>query len=395
MCSIPYPARGAIPHDGRSLPDPHSLTGGCLISPGPDQASLATSLGINASYGSTASQWDKLPPRILRFALQAAARDLVPAERVSKCLRALIPRSHVDVLYAPAQKSAMYAGLVTCASVWMCPVCSAKITERRRAELAAGLASWTAQEDRRAVLVTFTLQHTAEDSLEAVLVALKASWRAFTHGRWWQEFKSSWSLAGTVAALEVTHGDNGWHPHKHVLFFFPEDVSIIALERELKTRWSQVVANSGKYASYEHGVDVRFSDEDIAGYVAKLGRWSASHEMTKTPAKRGGAGARSVLQLLADAASGDHQAGALWREYALGFKGSKQLVWSRSLRALVGLVEQEKTDEELAAEVEELAVILAQLTWQEWRVVLANDCRAGVLEGASTGGQFLVQAFLV
>jgi hypothetical protein len=32
-----------------------------------------------------------------------------------------------------------------------------------------------------------------------------------------QGFKNKWRILGTLKALEITYGENGWHPHLHVL----------------------------------------------------------------------------------------------------------------------------------------------------------------------------------
>lgn len=350
-------------------------------------------LGIPAVSPSTAPQWAKLSPRALRFLLQAAARELMPHERVANCLR--VPFSSVvNVLYAASQKASMYSGLQTCASPWMCPVCAAKISERRRVELSAGLASWTAQGGSVALL-TLTLQHTAADPLSGLLGALKASWTSLTEGRRWQSFKQQYNFAGMVRALEITHGVNGWHPHMHALLFTHAEVPVVELEQDLRARWSAAVAAGGGYASWGHGVDVQTADEDVAGYVSKLGRWSAAHELTKAATKKARRGGRSNMQLLADYAGGDVEAGRLWQEYAAAFKRQRQLTWSRDLRRLLGLIVVEQTDQELVDQVEEDAVILAQLTLAQWRRLLANDARAELLDVAASGDPQQVAAFLV
>jgi len=128
-------------------------------------------LGTIARFPSPASQSQTSngQRQVKRFALQAAARSLLPGERVAFCLRRPIPgRATVDVFQAPIIGSAHFGGLQVCGSVWMCPVCSAKITERRRVELQGGLACWCG----RSVLVTFTLAHNRSECLPDVLGGL-------------------------------------------------------------------------------------------------------------------------------------------------------------------------------------------------------------------------------
>jgi hypothetical protein len=130
--------------------------------------------------------------------------------------------------------------------------------------------------------------------------------------------------------------------------------------------------------------------------VAKFGReptWTESHELTKAPAKKGRAGGRTPTQLLADYAAGDKEAGLLWRVYALLFAGKKQLVWSRGLRDLLGLNE-EKSDEEVATEQSEIALLLAHLENEQWRAVIGNDARGELQAVADSGDVHQVVNFL-
>lgn len=337
---------------------------------------------------------------IERFALQSAARELLPGEGVAKCLRAPVPGSLVNVLYVPEHQKAQYSGLQICKSVWMCPVCAAKVSERRRVELQETISAWLALAGaRRTLLVTFTLSHTLGDDLARVLALLKKARTYLVSGKAAKAFKQKYAIAGMVRALEVTHSfDNGFHPHLHVLYFLAEDVSIISFTNELKARWVAAVAAAGGSASLEHGCDVRFSDADVANYVAKFGRvssWTPAHELTKAVVKRGRGASRSPAELLADYLfADDKQAGALWQVYARAFKGERQLHYSHGLRALLGLG-KEKTDDELAVEHDDLAVLLAALTPGAWRVVVANDARAELLNVACSGDADAVRVFLV
>lgn len=349
------------------------------------------------------SKRDQATARIIRrYALQSAARDLLPREGVAKCMRQVIPgvdRDAVSVLYAPMKEAAHFGGLQICKSVWHCPVCSAKISEKRRMDLTAGLRNWSEQytaENRRVLLVTFTLQHDRTDDLKVVFGALKAARRLLVSGRSAKAFNAKYGVVGHVRSLELTHGENGWHPHLHVLMFFNQEVPIIPFELEIKTRWGDCVQATGRYASWKHGCDVRFSDADIAEYVAKWGKepkWTPAHEMAKSGSKIGRRGGNTPMQLLSDYLDGDERAGRLWLQYAVNLKGERQLTYSRGLRELLGL-EVEKTDEELAVEQDEIAIILASLTVGAWRVVIANDARGELLEVAASGDADQVQRFL-
>jgi hypothetical protein len=274
-------------------------------------------------------------------------------------------------------------------------VCAAKISERRREELSTAIAAWGGQ----IVMATFTLQHTASDALAGLLDDLQEGIRKMRSGWGWKKFQEQHGMAGSVRGLEVTHGDHGFHPHQHVLFFVGAGVDVDVFTQQLRDRWMASAARVGRYASPRWGLDVTAASADVAAYVAKWGKepkWTAAHELAKAGSKRGRSGSSSMLQLLEwYVVMGDVQAGRRWREYALAFKGKKQLVYSKGLRVLLGLIAEEKTDQEVVEEAVEDAVVLAQLDVAAWRVVLGNDARAELLTVASSGDPALVRSFLV
>lgn len=327
-----------------------------------------------------------------RFALQAAARSLLPGERVAKCLRRVIPgKQSVNILHVPEHGKAFYANLQVCSSVWHCPVCAAKITERRRVELAGVLSSWAGG----LVLVTLTLRHNVSDSLDMLLNGLLGAARRWSGGRAAGVLRGRWGVLGSVKALEVTHGVNGWHPHLHILFF-TSSKRTQGFEQQARVTWVNALSSIGFDASWEHGLTAVAGNRAAADYLAKYGRaswWGLEHELTKQPVKRGRRGGRTSGQLLADYLGGDRAAGLLWQEYATAFKGRHQLQWSRGLRGRLGLG-VEKSDELLNLEHEESAYLLAQLTLAQWKTVLGNDARGELLAVASTGSLEAVEAFL-
>lgn len=326
--------------------------------------------------------------------LQSAARELLPHERVAKCLRVSIA-PYVDVLYSAAVKAAHYRGLMVCGSIWTCPPCAAKISERRRVEVQQAITNWQAQ-GGKVVFASFTLRHTFEDTLEDLLTGFLDGLRKMRNGAPWQRLVARFGITGSIRALECTHGfTHGWHPHAHVLFFVAGDTDVDQFTAALRGRWLSLLAARGLDASWERGVHVRMADTAASDYVAKLGsEWTVAHEMTKAGAKRAAGDNRTVAQLLADyALNGDAQAGDLWVEYARLFKGKRHLHWSHGLRALL-LPEPELSDAELAAVVEQDAVVLASLTLEQWRCVVAHDARAEVLLVAASGDVVAVWAFL-
>jgi hypothetical protein len=213
------------------------------------------------------------------------------------------------------------------------------------------------------------------------------------------KFQEDHGVVGTVRSLEVTHGDNGFHPHQHVLFFVGPGVDVEVFTQQLRDRWMASAARVGRYASPQWGLHVTAASADVAAYVAKWGKepkWTVAHELAKAGSKGGRGGSSSMLQLLEYyVVMGDVEAGQRWREYALAFKGKHQLVYSNGLRSLLGLDAEQKTDQQIAEEAIEDAIVLALLDLAAWRVVLGNDARAELLTVACSGDPALVRSFLV
>jgi hypothetical protein len=210
----------------------------------------------------------------------------------------------------------------------------------------------------------------------------------------WQYLIDDYSWVGSIKSLEVTYGDNGWHPHMHELVMLDYELSKSAqngLLSALRLKWDGALGKRGYGASWEHGVDLRATDEDVSEYVAKFGHvpvklnWSIEHELTKSPVKRGKIGGRSPAQMLSDYGMGDIQAGRLWREYAEVFKGKKQLVWSKGLRGVLGMG-AEVDDATVAKSLPDGVEILASISPIEWKAIVKGDFRGELLDNAARMG---------
>lgn len=356
----------------------------------------APRLGINANL--RAAGHDPMQNRMQRFALQSVARDILPSSRTAKCLRIRAFKASVQVWKSKEHGTTSYGGLQTCGSVWACPICSAKIAERRRVELLDAMELHKAQ-GGSVSLLTLTTPHQRGDVLADLLAqqgkALQSFLRDFTVKAVFAEM----GHLGQVRALEVTHGrksarNNGWHPHFHILQF--HQVKGSAHQREdwtarLYLRWVAYCQKAGLGTpSFAHGIKLDNGDK-AAQYVTK---WGLEDEMTKGHTKKAKAGGESPFDLLRAvlADKKDRQAAALFQEFADCFKGKNQLSWSRGLKARFFV--DEKTDEQLANEKEERAMLLGMLTVNQWRDVLKVDGRGVLLDIAAKGGWPHVQKYL-
>jgi len=355
-------------------------------------------LGTNAKYAAP----HPMEGRIQRFALQSVSRSILPKSRTAKCLRIRAHNSDVQVWKSIEYGTAQYAGLQTCGSVWACPVCAAKIAERRRVEV---LAAITANKAAGGVvnLLTLTTPHQRTDDLAELLDKQAKALRSFWTDKTVRTVFKDMGTIGQIRALEVTHGrrsphNNGWHPHYHILVFSGSGVDLSRFDApqlkhwgvKLYLRWAACCVRAGLgEPSYEHGLKLHDGSK-AAAYAAK---WGLEDEMTKGHTKKALHGETPFDFLRAYLADGsDKQAAALFKEFAETFKGKRQLHWSHGLKARFAI--EETTDEQLSKRIDERAVLLGLLTVDQWRDVLKVDARSTVLEIAARSGWPEVQRFL-
>ena len=330
--------------------------------------------------------------RVERFALQSVARDILPDSRTAKCLRIRAHDRDVQVWKSKKHKTASYGGLQTCGSVWVCPVCGAKVVERRRGEIQQAMAQHRAC-GGEVHLLTLTAPHTRFDVLEELQAKLGKALNGFLADKTVKKTFKEMGYIGQIRGYEVTHGrkgtNNGWHPHFHFLQFVQvkgDAAQLMDWKTRLYLRWDAYCQKAGLGSpSFQHGIDLR--DGSFADRYISKGVWGLEDEMTKGHIKKGKAGGETPHDLLRAvlADKNDKQAMALFAEFAKAFKGKRQLSWSNGLKARFGLAE--KNDEELAAELEDNAELLGLLTPDQWRDVLKVKARATVLELAASVGQ--------
>lgn len=339
--------------------------------------------------------------RKARFQLQRAAQSLLRGQRVEHCQRSTMSSAGVSVYRSPT--GATYGNLATCGSVWHCPICAARITETRRQELQAAINAWAKQKGE-VFLMSLTFPHLDHQLLADNLEKFSAALRKFKNSRAYKRAMSEAGAVGSIRALEVTHGkENGWHPHTHDLVFAAkgqmeklQTLQMVWIETLIK---ADLADRSQINDMMKAAFDISNGDY-AAEYVAKFGHeateaskiitentWGASHELTKAYAKVGKRlGGRTPFTLLADFIKGDHEAGELFQEFGKQFKGKRQLFWSPKLRAALQIAEEEKTDEEIAAEEMPEREFVTMLDHEQWRLVLSRNARFEVLRVAENEG---------
>ena len=332
----------------------------------PEQVANRAALGIY-----TKSQSALTTLRLARFALQSQAAKLLPHERVKSCLRCRIDSNiSVGVKYNTKRQQAHYSNLQRCGSVWHCPVCASIITEKRRAEIKKAIDA----HDGGLYMLTLTFPHYLGDNLKALLSRLELALSRFFGARKAKAIFGQMGKIGHIKALEVTHGRNGWHPHFHLLIFTKQELPLDYDTAPLLEQW-QNACRLAKLPIPNSKYGLNWKKGDYSGYISK---WGIDNEIAKGHLKTGKNGNLTAWDLLKMSMLDDEQAGKLFQEFAISFKGRRQLVWSRGLKAMFSI--DNKTDEELAEETEKTSVDFDTVENQLFDLLRRYECRAYFLE---------------
>ena len=371
-----------------------------------------------------------------RYDLQRAACHCLPHERALQgCQRwVAFGKDAVTLCSYPALKKGRIEGLQSCSSPWACPVCSAKISVRRcDRELTPALATAKAK-GWLVLFVTWTVPHQQGTPLLDVLAALGKARDYVRSGGAWTRLRKKFGVEGSIRALEVTYGKNGWHPHHHELIFLDParcyasalgkdgKVDTLALLVKLRERWDLGAAKAKLPAvSEDHGVTLSETYKDIQKYIAKFGRdpkWGVAQEMSRQQVKKAKAKkGLSPFQLLGIVADGEvvgglptpAEAKELFREYAAAMKSSHQLRWTpaitvKGVQVEPGLKEKLGIVELTDAEVEALYTdrlhreVVAELDVPAWNLLRADGQNVPLLsllaEGDRAGVDALIEPYL-
>ena len=317
--------------------------------------------------------------------------------RTIKCLRRTVSGSGVNVHKSIKHGKAFYSGLMRCGSVWSCPVCAEKI-QIRRAEEVAKMFQWAYETGHKVVMLTLTWPHTKTDDLAEMMAKHKKALTLLRGGGGWVEFKKQYGYIGFIRSLEITYGYNGWHPHTHEILIVDKDADAVSMKQDILKRWEHCCLQVGLLVESkindfrENAVDL-VDNAQSSDYITKQNakqkneydkyHWGADKEVAKASTKKGRKSSKTPFEILALAESKPFYA-KLFVTYSLALRGKQQLLWSKKLKTLVGL--DDKTDQELVEEQTDQADILATLTKDQWKIVLANNARAEILSIAETKG---------
>ena len=326
-------------------------------------------------------------------------------------------------------RSARYAGVMTCKSAWLCPVCSARVMSKYASDIAAAIDALMVASDKQiAAMFTFTIPHTSGMTCTETTEILFATWKDFiVHGnktikannkkgrdkRWqmydpFAKFCESFGCRYRVRVGEYTWGKSGWHPHFHCLFWVDADKfkNVKAAEAELNARWLELAKRNTlkmwnklyptkreKNAIRLEAMYNNLNDESQGLYISKdkdgnvikqesswyICGWGADKELTgNIQNKASQEGHFTPRQLLEKYSQGDEHAGELYLEYcrATRIKLHRRIMFSKGLRNIIAKhkltkIYQEAYKKKATAEVAANG-IWRQVCWfksHQWRDV--------------------------
>jgi len=365
--------------------------------PSPATRSVAVRVAQAVSSGEVGRRQSR---REERYALRnGILRAVTSKHRVAACGRCRIDADQPVGLsrkqQADGEGAAAFSNLQSCGSVWLCPVCATKVRTGRAVEIERAVAGHLA--GGGGLLVgALTVPHQRFDDLARVLDVVKGSFRKAVSGGAWKKDREEFGVIGFIRAVEITHGNNGWHPHLHLLIFTErllEPLERKALNERIFTRFARFVEREGlgkPLATYNRLEAVK-NAQAVSRYISK-----AVLEVGRFDVKVGRVGHRTPFQILYDMGqTGDMEDLALWHEFERAIPGTSSIRWSRGLKSRC-LIEEE-TDEELAAsELEGVEEETVYFTKAEWDLVCKVPvAQAKVLRAMEAGGSVAVYLVLL
>lgn len=380
--------------------------------------------------------------RVSDYLLQDQASKLLPHKfRVKYCLKRKINKSELrNVCWNESTKKAHFGNVVRCGSVWVCPVCAKKITEKRRLELALVNKRWKQgitlyhpqpiPEDLKnsfvypprfveekvfgyTYLVTLTTPHYAVNRLSGLKEKLKGAMKNFFSNRKGRYiFDHLMGKRFHITNYEVTYGRNGWHPHHHILIFSDKYLSIHEfsdIHDLMCDHWANCLDAVGvrKLKDNEKKIACDFQDGTYADQY--VGKWGIEHEMTKGHVKKGNKSYTpfDLLRLsehdqpikivvgkdeLGNEIEEERLPSKLFQEFAITFKGARQLMFSRGLKHAFSI--KDIADEEIADSTLDEAEFLTDiedtvfylLCKYKKRAVYLDSITSDKLNGTLSGG---------
>jgi len=297
-----------------------------------------------------------------------------------------------------------YKNLVSCNSVWNCPLCACKISSDRSKQIKISLQNWYKKTVcHKTAFVTYTMPHNIGQSLADVRKIFMSARRKMSKQLSlsktpsfipYNEICENFGVVGTLTGIELTYGNNGWHLHSHEIFFLSWPITeeeIKKIQYLLMLAWKRALQKEGvsideKAFSLRSVVVELFDEEDqdqISKYITKFSGWSVADELVKSFVKKGHAGNYSIwdfLRIILEKAQGYKKYIFLFREYSQEMKGKRQVFFSKGMAELVKYRNIDIVLDPL------ISVLLGQLSDQDWFRIVQNKHRRKFLQMVTDEG---------
>lgn len=293
------------------------------------------------------------------------------------CLRYRVPNV-TNIEITKRNERAKYRGLQICRRNWLCPVCANKIARDRRRQMERAIGAM-ATRGYALVFITYTVQHVMGEGFVVVRDRVRDAHLTLHSGKGWLKIEREYDWGGSIKTVECTYSESGWHFHLHEIGFVGDDKSIPSLEQQLRDRWLYALKTVGGWARDDIGLVAKPADKSLRDYVVK---WGICPELVAGSSKGARLGGVLPFQLpdyLLNQERSEDWARGLFREYAKGIHGVKQLWASPSVRPYM------KAPEAAPEQGDQAAQVLASLTVDEWREIRRRGQRANLLRAAEQG----------
>lgn len=214
--------------------------------------------GSSSPLGKKCDEPDRSPAqywRRRRYSRREALWQVTDLQRCAYCGR--VPYSSEEGVTAYREVSGdgevqgRIEGVQTCGSVSLCPACAWQVRRERAAVINEAVDNHRSAGGQVLEFLR-TLKHGAGHRLSQQLEAMKAGWAAMMQAResWGaRKLKERMGHVGHTWVNEATwNPENGWHLHRHGLFFVEEPLSseeIDEIEREAYHLYKDAVQEAG------------------------------------------------------------------------------------------------------------------------------------------------------
>jgi hypothetical protein len=256
-----------------------------------------------------------------------------------KCHRTRFRKGQVDG-HVDEHGSASLLGLASC-NRRTCEFCGPRLLARDAELVEAGV---TRHGFERTLMLSLTVRHWPGLRLRVLRDGLVDSWGALQRHRAFKDLLAPYGAQVFVRVVEVTHGENGWHPHYHVLLFLDRDVAelprgeLARIERALAEQWRAAVERTmGRAHRPTLSSGVKLTACHRADYVTKLG---LAEYLTKLGLNDTGASEAErgkgitfwglTRRWIANGCDVDDADAALVREFIEAMRGRVVVAWPRT-----------------------------------------------------------------